>query len=80
MKVAPVTAFVLLTIVVLFAFPKAGVYVGGVPLTFGYALLAAAGIFQFSRLAITGRRRIRGDYACLGVLFLLLASVSADFV
>ena len=69
--------FSALTIVILFAFPKAGLYLGGVPVTIGYLLLAIAGALQLIRLARSRRRQIRADYMFLGSLFFALAAVEA---
>jgi len=65
----------MVTVVCLFAFPKAGVYLGGVPITFGYLLLGMTGGIQLIRLAANAKRQIRPEYAALGLLFFLLTAV-----
>lgn len=65
------------TLIVLLAFPKAGVYAGNIPLTAGYALLALTGLLQLIRLANRGGVKLRADYVFLGLMFLLLGVLQA---
>ena len=77
MKLGLISALATMTVLALFAFPKAGIYVGEIPITFGYLLLGVTGTLQSVRLAIRGCRQIRFDYVLLGILFFLLAAVEA---
>ncbi|TWU43924.1 hypothetical protein Q31b_14560 [Novipirellula aureliae] len=69
------SVFAVVTVVCLFGFPKAGVYLGDIPITFGYLLLGVTGGIQLIRLAANSKRRIRPEYAALGLLFFLLSTV-----
>ena len=69
--------FAALTVIVLFGFPKAGIYLGNIPLTFSYALLGITAMFQLFSLARTSRKRIRSDYLFLGLFFVVLGIVEA---
>ncbi|WP_146525885.1 hypothetical protein [Novipirellula artificiosorum] len=75
MKLSLLSVFAVVTIICLFGFPKAGIYLGDVPITFGYLLLGFSATIQLVRIAISGRRSIRADEAGLGILFFLLATV-----
>ena len=77
MKTSFASAFAIFSIVVLLAFPKAGLYMGRVPLTVGYMLLALAGMAQLISVARSGRGKVRMDYLCLGTLFFVLGIVEA---
>jgi len=77
MRISIASSFAIVAIIIFFAFPKAGVYVGDVPLTLGYGLLAITGGWQLLRLARHGRPQVRADYLILGILFFLLATVEA---
>lgn len=61
------------TLIVMFGFPKAGVYLGNIPLTFGYVLLGVLAFLELARAATVRKRRLRPIFIWLGVLLLALA-------
>ncbi len=62
-----------LTVVVLFGFPKAGIYVGNIPFTFSYALVGLTAVFELICLAKASSRKLQMQYAWLGLLIGMLA-------
>ena len=64
-----------LTLILLFGFPKAGFYVGNIPVTFGYLLLALMAVGETMHLAIDHKRSIEPRYLGLGLLIFCLAIV-----
>ncbi|KAA1258798.1 hypothetical protein LF1_13210 [Rubripirellula obstinata] len=62
-----------LTVLVLFGFPKAGIYLGNIPLTFSYVLVGIAAVFELVCLTRHPSRKLHTRYAWLGVLIGLLA-------
>lgn len=67
------TCFAALTVLVLFGFPKAGIYLGKIPLTFSYVLVGMAAIFELVCLAKSSSRKLQTRYAWLGLLIGMLA-------
>lgn len=63
------------TLVVLFGFPKAGVYVGNIPITLSYILLGAVATIEVVRLAMTRKRTVDQRYLWLGALLFALATI-----
>ena len=75
MKLSLAVVYSIVVLVTLLAFPKAGIYVSGTPLTLGYFLLAGAGLFQAINLANNRQQRMPANYFLLGTMFLLLGVV-----
>ena len=67
------TCFAALTVVVLFGFPKAGIYLGNIPLTFSYVLLGMAAVFELVCLTRHPSRKLQSRYAWLFLLIGMLA-------
>ncbi len=65
----------IVTLIVLFGFPKAGLYVQNVPITFGYILLAGVALCELVRAAIVRRRSIEKNYVWLIALLVALTVV-----
>lgn len=63
------------TLVILFGFPKAGFYLRNIPLTIGYVLLAGIAIWELALKAIHGSIRSERNYAWLGASLAALAVV-----
>lgn len=69
------TWFAVLTLVTLFGFPKAGFYVGNIPLTFSYVCVGVAALFELICLTRSPNRKFGARYAWLGFLVGTLAVV-----
>lgn len=69
------SVFAFATIVVLFGFPKAGVYLSKIPLTFGYVLLGLVGLMELVQIAHKGQLKFEKRYGWLGVILAALAIV-----
>jgi hypothetical protein len=65
--------FAAFTVLILFGFPKAGVYLGNIPFTLSYVLVGMAAVFELVCLAKSSFRKLPMRYAWLGLLVLLLA-------
>ncbi len=63
------------TLIVLFGFPKAGLYVGNIPFTFGYFLLGGLAFLEMARAAVARKRSLHKIYLWLGVLLVALTVV-----
>lgn len=71
----------LLTVFTNLAFPKAGIYIGEIPINFGYILLFISGVFSFLSFLLG---KIKLEYtSTIGILFLLtfsLYSIGSIFI
>ncbi len=66
------TLLAIVTLVVSFGFPKAGIYVGEIPITFGYLLIGLLAVLEIGRLASNRRRSINRAYLWLGIMLMVL--------
>ena len=70
----PITALTALAVFWMFALPKAGFYLAGTPVTFGYFMLAALAALQVLRMT-TRPLRVCGDHLTLGLLLCSLGTI-----
>jgi len=73
------TVLAIVTVVVSFGFPKAGIYVGDIPITFGYTLLGFLAVLELFWIASARKRSINRSYVVLGILLLALTIVESFY-